>query len=56
MTEGIPHDVLEMLRKKVPLGTLGEPEDVASAYCWLASDEARYVHGHVLAVDGGAVV
>ena len=37
----------------VPMGRIGEPEDVASAAAWLASDEARYVTGITLFVDGG---
>jgi 3-oxoacyl-[acyl-carrier protein] reductase len=38
---------------RIPLGRLGTPEDVASAVCFLASDEAAYITGHVLAVNGG---
>ncbi len=38
---------------QVPLGRLGTPEDVAAAVCFLASDEASYITGHVLAVNGG---
>jgi 3-oxoacyl-[acyl-carrier protein] reductase len=37
----------------IPLGRLGTPDDVASAACYLASDEAAYITGHVLAVNGG---
>ncbi len=56
MTEGIPDPVMEKLIERVPLNRLGEPEEIANAYLWLASDEASYVSGHVLAVDGGAVI
>ena len=38
---------------QIPLGRLGVPDDVASAVCFLASDEASYITGHVLAVNGG---
>src|SRR5258706_284450 len=38
---------------QIPLGRLGSPDDVAAAACYLASDEAAYITGHVLAVNGG---
>jgi 3-oxoacyl-[acyl-carrier protein] reductase len=38
---------------QIPLGRLGTAEDVAAATCFLASDEAAYITGHVLAVNGG---
>jgi 3-oxoacyl-[acyl-carrier protein] reductase len=38
---------------QIPLGRLGMPDDVAAAVCFLASDEAAYITGHVLAVNGG---
>lgn len=53
MTEGIPDKVMEQLGAKVPLGRMGEPKEIAAAYLFLASDEASYVNGHVLSVDGG---
>ncbi len=56
MTAGIPEKVVEKINERVPLRRMGEPEEVANAYLWLASDEASYVNGHVLSVDGGAVV
>jgi len=40
-------------QSKVPLSRFGTPEDVAAAVCFLASDEASYITGHVLAVNGG---
>jgi NAD(P)-dependent dehydrogenase (short-subunit alcohol dehydrogenase family) len=38
---------------RIPLGRFGEPEDVAFPALWLASDEARYVTGQIITVDGG---
>ena len=43
----------EQVRAFVPAGVRGTVEDIASAVCWLVSDEARYVNGHALVVDGG---
>jgi 3-oxoacyl-[acyl-carrier protein] reductase len=56
MTAGVPEKVLEMMREKTPLQRLGTPRDVANAYLFLASDEADFVNGVVLSVDGGLVV
>lgn len=56
MTAGIPDKVMATIEERIPLGFRGEPEDIANAYLWLASDEARYVNGHTLAVDGGATL
>ena len=56
MTEGIPEKILDKLLERVASNRLGEPEEIANAYLWLASDEASYVNGHVLAVDGGTVI
>lgn len=56
MTEKMPEKVLEMMRDKSPLKSLGQPEDIADAYCFLASDEARFITGTVLSVDGGVVM
>lgn len=55
MTEGIPDKVIDKLLERVPLGRMGKPQDIANAYLFLASDEASYITGHVLSVDGGAV-
>ena len=43
----------DQVRALVPAGTRGSVEDIAAAVCWLASDEAGYVNGHALVVDGG---
>jgi 3-oxoacyl-[acyl-carrier protein] reductase len=56
MVETVPEKVIEMLKEKTPLGRLGNPEDIADAYLFLSSDEAKYVNGAVLSVDGGLVL
>lgn len=56
MVQKMPEKVLEGMKGRVPLGRLGIPEDIANAYLWLASDEASFVHGAVLSVDGGIVI
>jgi len=53
---GVPEKVLEGLIARTPLGRLGQPEDIANAYLFLASDEASFISGAVLRVDGGLVV
>ena len=55
MTAKMPSDVLEGMKKRTPLGRLGTPDDVARAYLFLASDEAAFINGQVLGVDGGLV-
>jgi 3-oxoacyl-[acyl-carrier protein] reductase len=42
--------------KMIPLGRWGSPQEIASAVAFLASDEAAYITGHVLSVDGGMVM
>lgn len=56
MTEKMPEKVLEMMKNKSPIKSLGYPEDIANAYAFLASDEARFITGAVLSVDGGVVL
>jgi 3-oxoacyl-[acyl-carrier protein] reductase len=56
MTSNVPENILEMMKEKTPLRKLGEPNDVAYAYLYLASDEAKFVNGAVLCVDGGLVI
>ncbi len=56
MTDAVPEKVLEMMKEKAPLQRLGEPEDIANAYLFLASDESSFITGTVLSVDGGLVI
>ena len=53
LSEGVPPDVQEQLKAATPLGRLGEAEDVAAAVLFLASDEASFMTGAELVVDGG---
>jgi len=53
MTAGLNEKVREALQAQIPLGRLGSPEDVAHAVAFLCSEEAGYVTGQVLSVDGG---
>lgn len=56
MVKAMPQKVLDGMAQRTPLAKLGEPEDIANAYVWLASDAAKFVHGAVLSVDGGLVM
>jgi 3-oxoacyl-[acyl-carrier protein] reductase len=56
MVKAMPPKALESMVAKTPLGRMGEPDDIANAYVWLASDAAKFVTGAVLSVDGGVVV
>lgn len=56
MVETVPDEVMTMLKEKTPLQRLGRPEDIANAYLFLASDDASFVTGTVLSVDGGLVL
>jgi 3-oxoacyl-[acyl-carrier protein] reductase len=53
MTQQLPEERRQEMANKIPAGYLGTPRDVAEAVAFLASDEARYITGHVLTVDGG---
>lgn len=55
MTKSIPPKVTEMLVAKVPLQRMGKADEIASVYAFLASDDASYVTGTVISVDGGVV-
>jgi 3-oxoacyl-[acyl-carrier protein] reductase len=56
MVGGVPEKVLEMVKEKTPLRRLGEPRDIAYTYLFLASDEAGFINGAVIPVDGGLVL
>ncbi len=53
MTDAMPDDVKNQAIATIPTRRIGEPADIAYAYLYLASDEASFVNGHVLAVNGG---
>ena len=56
MTSGLGEDLKQNAVKLIPLGRVGAPEDVANAVAFLASDEASYITGHVLNVNGGMLM
>jgi 3-oxoacyl-[acyl-carrier protein] reductase len=53
MTRQLPEDYREELKKRIPLGFFGQPEDVAKVVAFLAGDEASYITGEVIKIDGG---
>ncbi|MEA2008792.1 MAG: SDR family oxidoreductase, partial [Chloroflexota bacterium] len=56
MVMSMPEKILEGMRKRTPLGRLGQPMDIANAYAFLASSEASFITGTTISVDGGIVV
>jgi 3-oxoacyl-[acyl-carrier protein] reductase len=54
MTDLIPQEILEKAIQEIPAKRMGLPKDIAQAYLFLASDEASFINGHCLAVNGGA--
>lgn len=56
MTAGLSEEVASSYMERIPLGTFGKPEDVANAVAFLASDEASYITGQVLSVNGGLLL
>lgn len=54
MVKNLPDEIIKPLISTIPLGRVGEPEDIANAFLYLASDMASYVTGVVLSVDGAA--
>ena len=53
MTDGLPQKVKDAFMQQIPLGRIGEPDDVAEAVYWLCSDAASYVTGQTIHVNGG---
>jgi len=56
LTVDLPDDLKESIIKATPMGRMGNPEEVASAVAFFASDDASYITGQVLSVDGGMVM
>jgi len=56
LTEVLPEEIKNASLKAIPLGRWGTAQDIAYSVCFLASDEAAYITGHVLSVDGGMVM
>ena len=56
MVRQMPEQILKSMVERTPVRRMGEPRDVANAYLFLASDEASFINGAVLNVDGGVVV
>jgi len=56
MTDNLPEEIKEEMLKAIPLKAFGQPEDVANLVKFLASDDARYITGQVINVDGGMVM
>ena len=56
MTAVLSDEIRKTILSKIPLGALGQPDDIAAAVAFLASPDARYITGQVLAVDGGMVM
>jgi len=54
--KSMPEKIIEGMKARTPLGRMGQPRDIANAYLFLASDDASYISGAVLRVDGGIVV
>ena len=56
MVKKMPTEVLKSMEEKVPLKRLGLPEEIAATYAFLSSDEAAYINGTVISVDGGITI
>jgi 3-oxoacyl-[acyl-carrier protein] reductase len=56
MVHQMPHKILEMMIQRTPLKRLGKPEEIANVFLFLASDEASFITGSVISVDGGTIL
>ncbi len=56
MVQKMPEKVLNNMQEHTPIGRLGKPEDIANVYVWLSSEEASFIHGATISVDGGIVL
>lgn len=56
MVASMPEKIINMMKEKTPVGRLGTPEDIANGYLFLASDEASFINGTVLSIDGGVII
>lgn len=55
MVASMPEKIINMMKEKTPVGRLGTPEDIANGYLFLASEEASFINGTVLSIDGGVI-
>ena len=53
LTGSLPDNLQASLKDLIPMGRIGKPEEIAKAVAFLASDDAAYITGHVLTLDGG---
>jgi 3-oxoacyl-[acyl-carrier protein] reductase len=53
MTSALPEEIIAQYKKNIPAGRFASPEEVAKVVAWLASDDAAYISGAVIPVDGG---
>ena len=56
MTQALSEDQKTLLKSRIPLGKLGEPEDIAAGVVYLSSEEAAYITGQTLHINGGLVM